>query len=137
MNTEKLIDNKIESIINLTITKGVQPEELAENIWNKNYISLNLYKENNFIVCSLKFLDEGIEVNMKYIYNSDKYLIRIEEIVNGNLSILWDKDIKLQILIDDLNELLFNKYSKEKVEEILNTLPDKLKKYLLKKEKSA
>lgn len=137
MNTEKLIDNKIESIINLTITKGVQPEELAENIWNKNYINLNLYKENNFIVCSLKFLDEGIEVNMKYIYNSDKYLIRIEEIVNGNLSILWDKDIKLQILIDDLNELLFNEYSKEKAEKILNTLPEKLREYLLKKERSA
>ena len=137
MNTEKLIDNKIESIINLTITKGDQPEELAENIWNKNYINLNLYKENNFIVCSLKFLDEGIEVNMKYIYNSDKYLIRIEEIVNGNLSILWDKDIKLQILIDDLNELLFNEYSKEKAEKILNTLPEKLREYLLKKERSA
>ncbi|NFG24863.1 hypothetical protein FDF11_13465 [Clostridium botulinum] len=133
MNTKNVIDYKIKKIINIAITKGVQPEELVENIWSTPYKTINMIRDDYSISCCLTFLEDKKEVTMKYVYDLDKTLIRIEEIVNNKILILWDKEIKLKELLDDLSELLSINYTKNKIEKILSTLPKELQKYTRKK----
>lgn len=129
MNTKNVIDYKMKKIINLAISKGVQPEELMENIWNKQYKSINVYKDKKNIICKLIFLENRKEIEMHYVYNKEKELIKIIEIINNKSLIFWDKDIKLQELIDDVVELLSYYCTNKEIEKILNTLPDTLRQY--------
>ncbi len=127
MNIKAVLDYKKNKIINIMIEKGVQPEELSENIWNKEYKSINIARIDESIVCSLTFIDNDNEINMIYKYNNDKKLIQIEEISNSIKTVLWDRNLKLQELINDLCEFLKINYREDQIERILNTLPEEVK----------
>ncbi|WP_160687495.1 hypothetical protein [Clostridium sp. C2-6-12] len=137
MDIKAVLDYKKSQIINLMLEKGVQPEELTENIWNDLYKTINIGRVEDSIICSLTFVENNSEIKMNYIYNSDKILIRIEEILDLKTTILWDRKLKLQELINDLCEFLRINYSENKVQKVLNTFPEEIKKIIQSKEKIA
>lgn len=137
MDIKAVLDYKKNKIINLMLERGVQPEELTENIWNEQYKTINIVRVEDSIICSLSFIDNNSEIKMNYIYDTNKILIKIEEILDLKKTILWDRKLKLQELIDDLCEFLRINYSENQIQKVLNTLPEEIKTLIQLKEKIA
>lgn len=137
MNIKAVLDYKKDKIISLMLERGVQPEELAENIWNEQYKSINIVRTGKSIICSLTFSENNNEIKMNYIYDTNKILIEIQEVLELKTTILWNREIKLQELINDLCEFLRINYSEKQVQKVLNTFPEEIKKLIKSKEKTA
>lgn len=116
----------IDKIVAFCLMKGVQPEDLVTAIFEKEYISIETLKQNDeiYVVVSYKEeMDNGINVNiisMRYTYNLDSQLQRIEQKINGmKYKIQWDRCTKLKELI---MSACFQTGSCDDVSEILNKL---------------
>lgn len=126
----ELIRDKVNELINMLMNKGVQIEELCENIWSENYKSINIVKGNKEIEFTIVYFDEDEknDILMKYIYNEEKYLKEILEIVDGISQIVWNRDFYIKTKIENICELIKLNYSLEEAEVFIDTLPDELKK---------
>ncbi|EGQ8311728.1 hypothetical protein DC897_RS16575 [Vibrio parahaemolyticus] len=129
-----MLSKSIESLVSkLTATylsKGVQPSEIADTLFEQNYVDMKITKENGFLVMTFSFEDhDEDEYNtlnlMRYTYSEDKVLIRIEQKVGkGRYKVQWDRE-------EDLNNTLaqilsYAKSTKEK-DTLISTLPNDLK----------
>lgn len=63
---------------------------------------------------------------LRYIYNENKRLLRIEEQINDNIRIEWDRDFIEDVLINDIIDIMKNHYEKKDIEYFLRSLPDDL-----------
>ena len=132
------IKKKIDELINLMLTNGVQPSDLADNIFLNEYVSLKYEKINGQVVGSVTFEEETdlIKKNttLHYFYDDNKQVIKIEESIKNGRRILWDRDEKEQETICDVIKLMQKCYSKKQIQKFIDTLPDrlqiKLKKYI-------
>ncbi len=94
MNYQKVIDYKLQMLIDLMLTDGVSPSDLSNNIFEKDYVSITFYKKSQYVIGKLDFYEnENIlqNIQMIYTYTNDKKLIRIEEIHNEVRHLLWDR----------------------------------------------
>lgn len=130
MNVSKIIESKIDRLINLRLTKGVQPEDLANNIYLNDYKKICFYKSNGYIIGELNFTEiinnNTIETILRYVYDEDTFLLRIEEEINNEIKIEWDRDISESILINDIVEFM-NQESLECAGRFIESLPQDLK----------
>lgn len=131
MKFDEIIKSKIERLINIRMTVGVQPNDLANNIFDDAYKNINFKKINDNVIAELNF-EENIEnkvcnTTLKYTYDRNMRVMRIEEIINGNAKIEWDRDLIENELLQDIVNILKNEYSDEKSKEFINTLPNDLK----------
>ncbi|MEB5930114.1 hypothetical protein [Acinetobacter schindleri] len=125
--TNRLIDK----LMALYLTKGVQPSELADAIFEESYVNMISQKTNGLIEVTLSFHEKCEETfkyhvhSMKYVYNLDCFLIQIEESIDSNnFKLVWSRDSSAQIIIRDIqNRLLDIGYTKDAIEIILKTLP--------------
>lgn len=132
MNYQKVIDYKLQMIIDLMLTDGVSPSELSDNIFEKEYISISFSKTNGYIIGKLNFYENELQIiQMLYTYSFDKKLIRIEEEENGNRHLLWDRQKREEELIEELLYFLNYCYDNNQIAKFVSSLPDNLRNKVL------
>jgi hypothetical protein len=123
------IDEKLNTLVKLMLTSGVQPSELADNVFLKDYTSIKFFKQNNKTVGELTFFEvydnSSVEVILRYFYDSLQRVILIEEEYLGEKSIIWDRDTKELEIINEVVHLL-KMHDKNNINSFLSTLPKEL-----------
>ena len=120
-----------DSLANLYIFKGIQPSELADSIFEESYVNMISEKKLNLIEVILTF-NEKCEItdklyihHMKYTYDKQSFLIKIEEAVNSkNFKTVWDRVSLINSSLDTLSQTLKNsEYTYNQIQQIMNTIP--------------
>lgn len=130
MNYQKVIEYKIQMLVDLMLTDGVSPSELSENIFEKQYISISFSKTNDYVIGKLNFYEnEDLiqNIQMIYTYTEDKKLIKIEEEENGKKLLLWDRRKREEELVEELLYFMKNCYNRAQMEKFILTLPEFLR----------
>ncbi|MGK4115391.1 hypothetical protein AB0Y38_03795 [Lysinibacillus capsici] len=121
-----LILNKLDRLIKLFMTSGVQPSDLADNIFLNHYKRISFFKENNFLIGELVFDEDlnGVKVNstLRYYYK-DKHVMLIEEEFLNVKKIIWNREEKTSILLEEIVSLIKDTHSSKEVEYFISTLP--------------
>lgn len=127
------INNRLAELINLRMNKGVQPNELMENITNEEYSKISAKKFFGGIRCNVEFVDYGMFDNIKskykyvYIYDNDMFLKEIRMIKNKIETIIWNKVSEEKKILDDIILQLSNIPNSSKyVNKFIKTLPNDL-----------
>ncbi|HBB9941461.1 hypothetical protein ABHD31_13465 [Enterobacter cloacae] len=95
--------------------KGVQPDELITAIFEKEYKKIETYKVNSYIYFIINYCehidDEENIISMRYIYDENKSLLKIEQkINNGRYSLQWDRNDALKkYIMKQLSDLPYQK----------------------------
>lgn len=130
-----IINNKINDmvgeLISLTMTKGVQPHELCEAIFDEPYTSITSYKAHQSVITEVSFLEEGDDNSsskhsIKYTYSLDATLLKIEQKVgNSRLKLQWSRESQVNKLISDISNALKALGNKNAaIQEFIATIPD-------------
>jgi hypothetical protein len=123
------IDEKLNTLVKLMLTSGVQPSELADNVFLKDYTSIKFFKQKNKTVGELTFFEvydnSSVEVILRYFYDSLQRVILIEEEYLGEKSIIWDRDTKELEIINEVVHLL-KMHDKNNINSFLSNLPKEL-----------
>lgn len=137
MDYQKVIEYKIQMLVDLMLTDGVSPSELSDNIFEKQYISISFCKINGYVIGKLRFHEnENMmqNIQMIYTYTEDKKLIRIEEEENGKRFLLWDRKKREGELVEELLYFMKCCYDSTQIERFIMTLPEclrsKIEKYI-------
>lgn len=126
MNANNSITKLVDKIIALKLTKGIQPSELADSIFEKEYSEISFKKNDIFYEAIVKFQDivgsEVSNITMKYIYDNDKYLLRIEEKINNKrYTVAWSRENIMRSLCNKLKSEV--NYLGLSMPKLLATLP--------------
>lgn len=128
MKYDKVINYKIDLLIDLMLTDGVGPRDLADNIFCEEYKEIVFYKSGELIIGELTFLSEhGNSVKMIYTYTIDKKVLKISEKTKGKEIVLWDRKMREQEIISELLDYMNMIYTNKQIENILKKLPEELK----------
>lgn len=108
--------------------KGVQPDELITAIFEKEYKKIETYKVNSYIYFIINYCehidDEEIIISMRYIYDENKSLLKIEQkINNGRYSLQWDRNDALKKYIMNQLSDLPNQKREDVYQLIIGNLP--------------
>ena len=129
MKTVRLIEDKLDTLVKLMLTAGVQPSELADNVFLSDYKSISFSKKDNSVVGELVFEEMigeiSIDVLLRYYYDTSKRVVLIEEEINNRTKVLWDRDTKEIELINEVVSLL-KELDTKKVSEFISSLPSEL-----------
>lgn len=127
----RILELKLDRLLDLMLTSGVQPSDLVDNIFLNEYNSISYKKHEQNIIGKLVFEEkEGditTTITMKYTYDSEKRICRIEEEVDGRTLILWDRSNTETELINDILNIMDKKYSGDEVNKFIMSLPEQLK----------
>ena len=137
MNYQKVIEYKIQMLVDLMLTNGVSPSELSDNIFEKQYVSISFSKVSGCIIGKLNFYEEdnsAQNIQMIYTYTADKKLIRIEEEENGKRHLLWDRKKREEELIEELLYFMHYCYNSNQMEKFILSLPKCLRTKVKKKQ---
>ncbi|MCY9669575.1 hypothetical protein M5X11_32425 [Paenibacillus alginolyticus] len=130
------LQKKLNDLIELMLTDGVQPSELADNIFLPTYKSVAYQKINEQVIGELTFLEEINSVNttvrLRYYYSEEKKVTKIEEELHEKVNVIWCRDNTEDRIIQEIYELMTVMYDKEQVVKFINTLPEDLKHKLIK-----
>lgn len=129
MDIKKVIDYKVNLLIDIMLTDGVSPSDLANNIFTEEYTDISFHKDGDFIYAEISFYDiEKTEnVKMKYLYNKLMRVQRIEEFSCSKWSLLWDRNMREQELANEIIEFMKLCYNATQINEFVNTLPDNVR----------
>lgn len=127
------VNQLIDKLASLYLYKGIQPSEIADAIFEKNYSSLVLEKIEDEIVliaCFSEVDDDAQAIfnhKLKYVYSADKTLQMVEQRVgNKAAKIQWSRKAELDRLIDEFVNLVKPVLHQEQIKSILTTLPREL-----------
>lgn len=126
------IDKAIQNLLDLHLTRGVQPSELADNLFDSEYTEFGLSKKNSCLILDLAYVEEieggSQKISMRYTYNAERYLNRIEQkIGSGKFSTQWCRDTEVTKAVMLVKDCLFQQgLSSASVSKILATLPSDL-----------
>lgn len=117
--------NTFDKLMATYLSNGVQPSDLAENMFDESYLDLEVTKEDAQIILVLSFCEIGDEdrviVKMRYTYAENKKLLRVEQkIGRGVYKVQWDRQLNL---ISILDELLGTAGSKSAFDKLISQLP--------------
>lgn len=105
------IKEVIERLAAFCLVKGVQPDELVTAIFEGEYDSIETLKKDDgvyVIVSYNEFIDDDKHIiKMKYTYNIERQLQRIEQKINAkNYTVQWDREKKIDHIVLELSEQL-------------------------------
>lgn len=128
------VNQLVDKLASLYLFKGIQPSEIADTIFEKDYSSLSLEKSANEIVLIANFSEVDDDTNaiyahqLKYVYSVDKKLLMIEQKVgNKAAKIQWSRKAELNKLIGEFASLVRPVLHQEEITRILSTLPQELR----------
>ncbi|WP_319938915.1 hypothetical protein [Xenorhabdus littoralis] len=124
------INKVIDKMLAFCLTKGVQPDELVTAIFENEYDSIETLKKKNHInvIVTYKDCDEHDEniIKMKYIYNTDRQLLRVEQKINSsNYQVQWDRESALDLILKELLGLFESE--QQTINLIKDQIPDELR----------
>lgn len=123
MDVHSNLKQELDHLITLMMTLGVQPSELADNIFLESYSQLNFYKKNSYIIADISFEENNSLTTLRYFYNQNKELFKIEELSFNGTILQWDRDIDKLELLNKILNLLKNNYSTSEINYFISTLP--------------
>jgi hypothetical protein len=119
----------VDELTTLHISRGVQPSDLIDNLFEDVYVESASRKTSNGVIFEITFLetDEGdcpVKVAMRYTYDSSRNLVLIEQKVAKKYAIQWDRAASIRQRVERLEAMLTTSLPQEKVTAILSTIPD-------------
>jgi len=130
---KNIMDEAIQGLLNLHLTKGVQPSDLSNNLFDQEYVDFNIKKKNGALILDLSYMEETDElpqkISMRYTYNSDRYLVLIEQkIGTRKFNVQWCRISAVAIATRNVTDVLASAgISPTVIGAILETLPNDLK----------
>lgn len=126
-----VVKKKFDDLIDLLLTKGAQPNDLADNIFLQNYTSIQYRKMGELVIGELGFIElingKEEEVFLRYFYDQDRRILKIEEQIVDKIATVWSRESRESELINEIVGILKNYYTSEQVQKVINTLPDQLR----------
>jgi hypothetical protein len=129
--TDLMLTQITDSLANLYIFKGIQPSDLADSIFEESYVDMISERKVDKIEVTLTF-NEKCEItgkiythHMKYIYDEQKFLMKIKEAVNSKqFKTVWDRASLINSSLDNLSKILKNSnYTDSQIQKMLETIP--------------
>lgn len=123
------IKSLVDELTTLHVTRGVQPSELIENLFEDDYVESSARKSSDGLIFELTFTESVEEeapsqVTMRYTYDRDRHLVLVEQKVAAKrFSVQWDRARAVQERIEKLEVLLSANLPQVQVARILATMP--------------
>lgn len=131
MISPSVLRPKLDTLINLLLTAGVQPGELADNIFLESYKRISYERRKQDIVGELEYIEytdcKKIDITIRYYYGFDKRINRIEEESEGTLLILWDRGIAEYELVNDIVDIMKSCYTDKEIKSFMLSFPEELR----------
>lgn len=96
------IKTLVDELTTLHITRGVQPGDLADNIFEDSYVTSSSRKTPTGAQFEMTFQevdedDQVSQVTMRYTYDQSRYLLLVEQKVSGKRFVVqWDRAACIQ-----------------------------------------
>ncbi|MFZ4966875.1 hypothetical protein ACL9RJ_21710 [Pseudomonas sp. Mn2068] len=119
----------VDELSTLHVTRGVQPSELIDNLFEEDYVESSARKTSQGLVFELTFQEadedgSSSKVTMRYTYDLNRHLVLVEQKVAAKrFAIQWDRTLAVQERLAKLEALLSNRLPQESVAAILSTMP--------------
>ncbi|MCO7556854.1 hypothetical protein [Metapseudomonas otitidis] len=119
----------VDELSTLHVSRGVQPSELIDNLFENDYVGSSARKTSQGLVFELTFseLDEDgslSNVTMRYTYDRSRFLVLVEQkVATKRFSIQWDRSYAILERLRKLEAQLTSLLPREKVAAILSTIP--------------
>jgi hypothetical protein len=130
MSLIKDISQITDKLASFYLSKGLQPSEIADAIFEKQYSSIKLDRTESEIILIASFteFDESNQTEykhqMKYVYSNNKYLQVVEQKVgNKGFKVQWSRQEEIDRLLNEFASLVQPILSEKKLEAVLSTLP--------------
>ncbi len=123
-----------DKLIATYLSQGIRPSDIADTIFEDNYLDLNISKKNKQLIMTFTFeefddVDQKILNNMRYTYDEQQLLVRVEQkIGRGRYTVQWDRHEDLTNILKELLSLVPAGASRERV---ISTLPQYLRAYTI------
>lgn len=119
----------VDKLLSTALTKGVQPSDLADALFEKSYREMKISKLNGSINLEISFSDETEEGEslcvMRYIYRTDNTLVRVEQKVNkGKFRVQWDRSMDIEATIAQIKKQLIKYNDYKAVNQWFAELPE-------------
>lgn len=122
----------ISRLLSLHLTKGVQPSDLVENLFDNEYTGFNIQKKNNALILDLVYLEsieeDSQKITMRYEYTHDRYLLVIKQKIGSNkFTVQWCRSEAIKAAIADFRAAASrSRVPLKTIEKALLTLPEQL-----------
>ena len=119
----------VDELSTLHVTRGVQPSELSDNLFEDDYVESSARKTSQGLVFELVFSEQdedgsSSKVTMRYTYDRSRYLVLVEQKMTAKrFSTQWDRTHAVLERLGKLEALLADQLPREKVAAILSTMP--------------
>lgn len=123
------IKTLVDELTTLHLTRGVQPSELVDNLFEDDYVESSARKTSAGMIFELTFTEsvEGespSKITMRYTYDRNRHLVLVEQKVAAKrFSVQWGRAGAVQERIEKLEVLLSGKLPHAQVARILATIP--------------
>ncbi|MEZ8319601.1 hypothetical protein [Vibrio splendidus] len=111
-----MLNNKaqilLDKLLATSLSKGVQPHELAESVFDNDYLDFQVSKNEESLVVVFSFQeqdcsDKTVLHKMRYTYSLDKELQLVEQKVGrSNFTIQWSRENTLSTILEQLISLV-------------------------------
>lgn len=119
----------VDELSTLHVTRGVQPSELIDNLFEEDYVESSARKTTQGLVFELTFQEtdndgSSSKVTMRYTYDLSRHLVLVEQKVAAKrFAIQWDRTSAVQERLAKLEALLSDRLPQKSVAAILSTMP--------------
>ena len=134
MSLIKDISQLTEKLASLYLFKGIQPSEIADAIFEKQYSSIKLDRtvDEIILIASFTELDEctlaEYKHQVKYVYSNNKCLQVIEQKVgNKGFKVQWSRQEEIDRLLNEFVARVQSVLSEKQLNIVLSTLPDEIR----------
>lgn len=129
-----MLNNKAQIILDKLLatylSKGVQPSDIADTMFEEHYIDLDIKKTSTSLVMTYSFeepddSDQSTRISMKYTYNKSMYLQEIsQKIGKGRYKVQWNRSNDLRVTA---NELVLAVSGDDQLDKVVQSLPSDVK----------
>ncbi|NMA70237.1 MAG: hypothetical protein GX958_12610 [Desulfitobacterium sp.] len=131
MTNKSFLEKKLDDLINLMMTDGVQPNDLADNIFLEPYTQVSYKKVSGQVIGELHFEEEkNVITVLRYFYGNDKKVYRIEEQIQDSVKTLWDREFEEKQIINEVVKIMEEYYNSSQIEKFISTLPPSIRGHL-------
>lgn len=123
------IKTLVDELTTLHVTRGVQPSDLIDNLFEDDYVESSARKTSDGLIFEITYreaYEEGNvgKVTMRYTYDRSRHLLLVEQKMTAKrFSIQWDRTQAVQERLAKLESILSSKLPHAKVAQILTTIP--------------
>lgn len=123
-----------DKLIATYLSKGIRPSDIADTIFEDNYLDLSISKKNKQLIMTFTFeelddIEEQVLNSMRYTYDEEQLLVRVEQKVGrGRYKVQWDRHEDLTKILKELLSLFPTGAPRERV---ISTLPNDLRVYTI------